>query len=62
MKDFLPENVNNWGNFDDKKVMAEFYFLPTLKYFEIFYSKKIFSVTVTIYPESISMHISHLII
>ena len=40
MKDFLPENVNNWGNFDDKKVMAEFYFLPTLKYLEIFYSKK----------------------
>ena len=40
MKDFLPENVNNWGSCDDKKVMAEFYFLPTLKYFEIFYSKK----------------------
>ena len=40
MKDFLPENVNNWGNFDDKRDIAEFYFLPTLKYFAIFYSKK----------------------
>lgn len=40
VKDFLPENVNNWGNFDDKRDIAEFYFLPTLKYFAIFYSKK----------------------
>lgn len=62
MKDFLPENVHNWGNFDDKKDTAEFCFLPTLKYFEIFYSKKIFCVTVSIYPESVLMHISHLII
>lgn len=33
MKDFLPENLHNWGNFDEKKDMAEFCFLPTLKYF-----------------------------
>lgn len=32
MKDFLPENLHNWGNFDEKD-MAEFCFLPTLKYF-----------------------------